>query len=85
MTEPDNLWVGVGYVMDDGDMKAAFVVDARKYADDAAAREVIKVAGAVLRERSIDGQFEFWDVRSDQRVPTGLPSWDEYRDRMPDE
>jgi hypothetical protein len=79
MAEADNLWVGVGYVIVDGDMRAAFVVDARRYPDDAAAREVIKEAGAVLRERGIAGQFEFWDVRADQPVPSNLPSWDEYK------
>jgi hypothetical protein len=81
MTEADNLWVGVGYVIVDGDMRAAFVVDARRYADDAAAREVIKEAGAELRRREMAGQFEFLDVRADQPVPSNLPTWDEFKAR----
>lgn len=82
MTDADNLWVGIGYAMVDGDLKAAFVVDARRYADDAAAREVIKEAGIALRERGHAGQFEFHEVVADEPVPFDLPGWDEYRDRV---
>lgn len=79
MTEADNLWVGIGYVMVDGDLKAAFVVDGRRYGDDAAARAVIKEAGAVLREREMAGQFEFHDVTADEPIAYDLPDWDEYQ------
>ncbi|GAA1110128.1 hypothetical protein GCM10009630_03940 [Kribbella jejuensis] len=79
MTDADNLWVGIGFVQVDGDLKAAFVVDARRYADDAAARVVISEAGALLRERELAGQFEFHDLDADEPVPYELPNWDEYR------
>ena len=75
-------WVGIGYAMADGDLKAAFVVDARRYADDTAAREVAKEAGTALRERGQAGQFEFHEVTADEPVPLDLPGWDEYRDRV---
>ncbi|MEV5960595.1 hypothetical protein AB0L70_02450 [Kribbella sp. NPDC051952] len=84
MSEADNLWIAVGYVMVTGDLQAAFLVDARKYADDAAARQVIKEAGAELRRREMAGQFEFRDVRADQTAPFDLPSWDEYRSQVLD-
>jgi hypothetical protein len=80
MTDADNLWIGIGYVTTDGDLRAAFVVDARGYVDDSAARDVIKQAGAVLRERQMAGQFEFHEVSADEPVPFDLPGWDEYRD-----
>jgi hypothetical protein len=82
MTDADNLWVGIGYAVVDGDLKAAFVVDARRYTDDTAAREVIKEAGTALRERGQAGQFEFHEVTADEPVPFDLPGWDEYRDRV---
>jgi hypothetical protein len=85
MDEPDNLWVSLGYVLVDGDLKAAFVIDARRYADGAAAREVIKEAGAELRRRGIAGQFEMREIRADQSVPFDLPTWDRYRSQALDD
>jgi hypothetical protein len=84
MAEADNLWVGVGYVMVDHDLQAAFVVDARRYADHAAAFSVMKEAESELRRRDVAGQFEIREVRADQTVPFDLPSWDEYRSQVLD-
>ncbi|GAA1604740.1 hypothetical protein GCM10009804_71240 [Kribbella hippodromi] len=85
MDEPDNLWVGLGYVQVDGDLKAAFIVDARRYADAGAAREVIRDAGAELRRRGIAGQFEMREIRADQPLPFDLPTWDEYLSQQLDD
>jgi hypothetical protein len=58
---------------------AVFVVDARRYADDAAARAVIREADAALREREVAGRFEFHDVGPDEPVPYERPYWNEYQ------
>lgn len=85
MTNVDNLWVGIGYATAKSDLKARFVVDARRYADDAAARVVIKGAGAELRRRGIAGQFEMRAIRADQPLPFDLPTWDQYKSQRLDD
>jgi hypothetical protein len=79
MPEADNLWIAVGHVLVDHELEAAFVIDARQYADHESAFEVFKVAEAELRRRDVGGQLEIREVRPEQTVPFDLPNWDDYR------
>jgi hypothetical protein len=78
MSEPNNLWICVGYVRrSDGDYAAEFIIDARLYPDDRTARAVVSAANAVLQGRQIAAELEFIVVRSDE-PSMDLPTWDEY-------
>ena len=83
MAKPDNLWICIVYIKgDDDDYAAEFLIDARLYVDDAAARAVVSDANAELQRHSVAAWLDFTRVSLDQPVPE-LPSWDEYRRRAP--
>lgn len=79
MPEADNLWIAVGHVLVDHELEAAFLIDARQYADYESAFEVFKAAEAELRRRDLGGQLEIREIKRDQPVPFDLPDWDDYK------
>ncbi|MGH3384602.1 MAG: hypothetical protein ACRDO1_08515 [Nocardioidaceae bacterium] len=82
MNEPDNLWACIIHVKKPGgDVVAVFVIDARRYADDQAARAVISEAGQFLDDRRVPAEFEYIQVRSDQPLPD-LPTWEDYQHQI---
>ncbi|MPZ93556.1 MAG: hypothetical protein GEU96_01320 [Propionibacteriales bacterium] len=79
MNDFDNLWACIVHVKKPGgDVVTVFVIDARRYADDQAARDVISEAGQFLDDRRVPAEFEYIQVRRDQPLPD-LPTWEDYQ------
>lgn len=79
MVEPREQWLVK--ILDGGDLRAAFVIDGRDYADPADAEAVSDEAFAELGRRRIPAEFEVRQV-GPAEPRRRLPSWEEYRRRF---